>query len=107
MININNFINGFSQIFTDEYLSQPWKITQNLSTILNAIILQLDDSFDIKDGIAIHKTAHIEKGVTLKAPIVINDNCFIAANTYLRGLKLACYSRYRSSRRLVSSRQTS
>lgn len=48
------------------------------------MIDELDDNFVVTNGIAIHKTAIIEERVTLKAPIIINENCFIGANSYLR-----------------------
>jgi bifunctional N-acetylglucosamine-1-phosphate-uridyltransferase/glucosamine-1-phosphate-acetyltransferase GlmU-like protein len=36
------------------------------------------------NNIAIHKTAVIETGVTLKPPMIIEKNCFVGANSYLR-----------------------
>ena len=84
-ISIDNFIKQFPAIFSSKSNILPWKITENLVEILNELILKLDADFDIQNGIAIHKTAIIEQGVTLKAPIIVGENCFIGANAYLRG----------------------
>src|SRR5690349_14353153 len=90
MIIISNFIKQFSSVFASQTKLQPWEITNNLTSILNYLVLQLDSNFTIQDGIAVHKTARIETGVSLKAPVIIGENCFIGANAYLRdGVYLA------------------
>lgn len=63
----------------------PWDITKNLSTVLSDLISRLNNNYFITDGIAIHKTATVEKGTILKAPIIICDNAFVGANSYIRG----------------------
>ena len=45
----------------------------------------IGSDYKVKDRIAIHKTATIEPGVTLKGPLVIGKNSFIGAHAYLRG----------------------
>lgn len=84
MIRIDDFIKHFSSVFSGVDSLQPWEITKKISDIITKKITELDNSFVIKDGIAIHKTAKIEDRVILKAPIIINENCFIGANAYLR-----------------------
>ena len=44
----------------------------------------LSEYFESKDGIAIHKTAIIEKNPILKAPLIIGENCFVGSNACLR-----------------------
>lgn len=85
IIPIDNFIKQFPAIFSSKSNLRPWEITENLTAILNELILHLDTDFDVKNGIAIHKTAIIEQGVILKAPIIVGENCFVGANAYLRG----------------------
>ena len=51
---------------------------------LRRLIPDLTEDFRIEDGIAIHKTAQIGHNVTVKAPAIICENCFIGANSYLR-----------------------
>ena len=69
-ISIDNFIKQFPAILSGKSNLHPWEITENLEAILNELILHLDTDFGVKNGIAIHKTAVIEQGVTLKAPMV-------------------------------------
>jgi len=85
MIVINNFIKHFSSVFGDQASRMPWEIINTIIPIIEDFILKLNDEFQIKDGVAIHKTAVIETGAVLKGPLVIEQNCFVGANAYLRG----------------------
>lgn len=85
MIITDNFIKGFSLLFPNQKDVLPWNVTSNLPGILNDLILQLDANFEINNGIAIHKTAIIESGVILKAPVIICENCFVGSHVYMRG----------------------
>src|SRR5665647_91534 len=85
MIVIDNFIALFSHSFAKQNNLLPWEITGNLTGILIELMTQLDNNYDINEGVAIHKTATIEKGAILKAPAIIGGHCFIGSNAYLRG----------------------
>ncbi len=85
MININDFAGSFSAQFEKYKDIQPWNMVRDLPGILDEMMKGLDNDYIIKDGIAIHKTAVIEKGVTLKGPVIISAGCFIGANAYIRG----------------------
>lgn len=82
---IENYIPGFHLIFRGFENEMPWEITKKLAGILEQLISGLDANFILKDGIAIHKTATIETGVVLKAPVIIGENCFVGAHAYFRG----------------------
>lgn len=84
MISLDEFIQGFSEIFPHQKDLQPWEITDNLKEILFSIISQLGEDYTIADDIAVHKTAIIETGVVLKSPVIINKNSYIGANAYFR-----------------------
>ncbi len=84
MNNLNEFINGFAELFPGESKLFPWEITSNLKLILEKYILKLKANYKIENGIAIHQSAIIEQGVVLKAAIIISENCFVGANAYLR-----------------------
>ena len=84
MITTDDFIKNFTSAFSNIDNLQPWEITKNIIRILINQIEKLDDNFIITNGIAIHKTAIIEQGAVLKAPVIISENCFIGANAYLR-----------------------
>ena len=78
---ISNYITRFQDYFDDDI---PWLIIQNLESIIFEKIKLLSDDFEINNGIAIHKTAIVEKNAILKAPLIIEENCFVAANACLR-----------------------
>ena len=77
----SNYITRFQDYFDDDL---PWLIIQNLESIIFEKIKLLSDDFEINNGIAIHKTAIVEKNAILKAPLIIEENCFVAANACLR-----------------------
>ena len=81
---IDHFIEDFSKTFSDLSTSEPWKITNDLKTIIEKMILNLGDDYIIQDNIAIHKSATIENNVTIKKPAIIGENCYIGANAYFR-----------------------
>lgn len=84
MILIDDFIEGFSETFPNQKDLQPWEITDNLKEILHKMISHLGEAYKIEDGIAVHKTAIVEKGVVMKSPVIVNKNCYIGANAYFR-----------------------
>lgn len=81
IINIENYISKFYELFPQE---NPWEIVQNLDEIILNKIKNLDENFEINNGIAIHKTAVVENNITIKSPAIIGKNCFLGANSYLR-----------------------
>jgi NDP-sugar pyrophosphorylase family protein len=83
MINIETYIDGITSIINQPDKA-PWELTQSIDRIILDHISLLNDNFIVSNGIAIHKTAVIETGVTLKSPMIIGENCFIGANSYLR-----------------------
>ncbi len=85
MINIQDYIKSFLSHFPENANQQPWEIVDNLEEILTNKIQQLSDDYRIEGNVAIHKSATVEKGVTLKGTIIISENCFIGAHAYLRG----------------------
>lgn len=63
----------------------PWEITLHLCEIVNRLIQDLDESYTIANGVAIHPTATLGHNVTIKPPAIISANCFVGSNSYLRG----------------------
>lgn len=84
MLNINGFINGFSNSFIYDNTLQPWEITGKLNSIIEELILKLDSNYEITGSVAIHRSAVVEKGVTLKNAVIINEGCYVGANAYFR-----------------------
>ena len=83
-MNISDFISNISAHFNAEKKSLPWELTANLKEIIEGILPNLGPDFKINNGIAIHKTTIIEKGVTIKGPFIAMENCHIGANAYFR-----------------------
>ena len=64
----------------------PWEITENANKIICNIIKRLNrEDYQIKDNVAIHKSAIIESNVVIKDSVVIEKGCFVSAGTCLRG----------------------
>lgn len=84
MISINEYLSSFSRVFPTYVLKTPWSITQKIEEIVLEKIKACGNDFNVNGNVAIHKTAKIEQGVILKGPLIISENCFIAAHAYLR-----------------------
>jgi UDP-N-acetylglucosamine diphosphorylase / glucose-1-phosphate thymidylyltransferase / UDP-N-acetylgalactosamine diphosphorylase / glucosamine-1-phosphate N-acetyltransferase / galactosamine-1-phosphate N-acetyltransferase len=85
-IDIDSFISGFSILCPSVNDLQPWEITANTNALVDEMILKLDaNEYSIDNGVAIHKSATVETSTVLKAPVIIGENCFVAATAYLRG----------------------
>jgi UDP-N-acetylglucosamine diphosphorylase / glucose-1-phosphate thymidylyltransferase / UDP-N-acetylgalactosamine diphosphorylase / glucosamine-1-phosphate N-acetyltransferase / galactosamine-1-phosphate N-acetyltransferase len=83
MIDIENYITGFYKI-VEIRNKQPWELITEIAAIIENKISSLPEGFTITNLVAIHKTAVIEPNVTLKPPVIIGENCFVGANSYLR-----------------------
>ncbi|GAA3578075.1 DapH/DapD/GlmU-related protein [Snuella lapsa] len=84
MINLNDYL---SNIPFYEYIGRygvPWEITTRLKDIVMEIIPKLEADFEVKNGVAIHRSAKVERGVTFKGPVIVMDNCHIGAHAYFR-----------------------
>ena len=84
-IPIGDFIGRVQSVVPGDADKQPWEITENLEKIVRRLIDKCGTDYNVKDGIAIHKTAIIEQNVVLKAPALISANVSVGANAYIRG----------------------
>lgn len=85
-MNLSQYIeNCYSEFPELENHTFPWDMVHHLETLLKNRISKLSASdYDIKDQIAIHKSALIENGVTIKGALIIGENSIIKAGAYLR-----------------------
>jgi len=83
-VHLKDFISNISEHFKTEQDLPPWVLTSSLKEIVEELIPNLGADFKITDGIAIHKSTVVEKGVTLKRPFIAMENCHIGANSYFR-----------------------
>ena len=82
----NYFENYYSFLPGLEAHNYPWDTIHNLSQILEKVIQELPkEEYIIKNGIAIHKSAIIEKYVTIKEIAIIGEKSVVKAGAYLRG----------------------
>lgn len=84
MVKLTDFISNFPIQISPQIEIKPWQLVKQIKEVIESLIKNLDNEFKIENGIAIHQSAKIESGVTLKRPIIINANCTIGANSYLR-----------------------
>lgn len=85
MIKPIDFIANFDFYFPDYTTTEPWNIVNEMDKILLEKLKLLSADYKIEGTTAIHKTAVIEEGVTLKGTIIISENCYVGAHAYLRG----------------------
>ena len=85
MIDLDPYILDFTERFVFPKSMQPWDIIENLELLLQQHLKNLGAGFTIENNRAIHSSATIEPGVTMKGLVIISENCFIGANAYLRG----------------------
>jgi len=69
----------------------PWAVLTHLEAELAKTITQLSEKdYVIKKGVAIHKSAQIETGVTLKKNTIIGKDCVVKSGAYLRNGVYLC-----------------
>jgi len=63
----------------------PWEIIINLENTLEKLLSKLESNYyRITNQVAIHETALVENGVTLKPNTIIGPYCTIKSGSYLR-----------------------
>jgi UDP-N-acetylglucosamine diphosphorylase / glucose-1-phosphate thymidylyltransferase / UDP-N-acetylgalactosamine diphosphorylase / glucosamine-1-phosphate N-acetyltransferase / galactosamine-1-phosphate N-acetyltransferase len=85
MIQLRSYLKNFELLFPELAVLTPWEIVIDIQNILAKRIKTLGDDYKIQNNVAIHKKAQLEEHVTLKGPIIISEDCFVAAHAYLRG----------------------
>ena len=63
----------------------PWEITTNSEAVVRSLLAGLPNEYRVDDEIAVHPTAVVEAGATLKGPLILGPDCFVASGAYLRG----------------------
>lgn len=85
-MNLENYIEDIYQVMPMlKNYDYPWKITDNIENIILMSIKDLSDDFKVDNNVAIHRKAIVENGVIFKGPMIIDEACFIASNSYFRG----------------------
>ncbi|WP_425485857.1 transferase [Gemmatirosa kalamazoonensis] len=63
----------------------PWDLTARSADVVRRLLAALGDGYAIADEVAVHATARVERGATLKGPAIVGPHCTIAAGAYVRG----------------------
>ncbi|KAF1033512.1 MAG: Bifunctional protein GlmU [Pseudomonas sp.] len=87
MIQLRDYIQDFSRSPLQPWADlAPWDLVTQAPAIVRQLLALLPaDDYVIQDEIAVHKSATVETGAVLKAPLIIGAHCFVAAGAYLRG----------------------
>lgn len=84
-VDLRDFIpSAASGLFAALIDEAPWAITSRAEAILARTIASLI-RYEIKDDVAVHRSATVEDGAVVKRPAIIGPNAFVAAGAYLRG----------------------
>lgn len=82
---IAGFIERWGEFFPALAGAAPWSVVADLPQIIGAALGDLDGAYDCHGDIAVHPSATIEAGATLKGPAIIGPGCLVASGAYLRG----------------------
>ena len=85
MLVIAHYIESFEAFFPSSAPDLPWQVTARAAALIRARLDGLGPDFVVDGEVAIHRRAVIETGVVLKGPVIVSQNCFVAAHAYLRG----------------------
>lgn len=83
-LTLKDFISNIPEVFKTFQNLAPWELTTDLKEIIERIIPELGSEFKVENGVAIHKSVTVEKGVTIKRPFIAMEHCHIGANSYFR-----------------------
>jgi UDP-N-acetylglucosamine diphosphorylase / glucose-1-phosphate thymidylyltransferase / UDP-N-acetylgalactosamine diphosphorylase / glucosamine-1-phosphate N-acetyltransferase / galactosamine-1-phosphate N-acetyltransferase len=84
---IGTYISGFGSSPLGCYANiAPWRLVSDSVSIVRALLLALPSSeYHIAGEVAAHRTTIVEGGATLKGPLILGPECFVASGAYLRG----------------------
>lgn len=81
---ISEYLSELPRELEADAIDYPWSIISIINELVQKAIQNLDSDYIIDQGIAVHRTALVEPGAILKAPMIIDANTRIGANTYFR-----------------------
>ncbi|KMO10394.1 hypothetical protein [Methylobacterium platani] len=71
----------------------PWALAAAAPDIVRRLLDRLGADYAVTDAVAVHRSARVEPGAVLKAPLVVGPSCFVGHGATLRGgawLEEAC-----------------
>lgn len=82
---ISRFARSWSQTGFPGAEEPPWWATARAEALIADAIDRLDRNYRLEGKMAVHRSAIIELGATLKGKGIIGPRCLVAAGAYLRG----------------------
>ena len=84
-VSIGDYVAAFDTSPLAEFSAlAPWELTARSAEVVRRLLAGLADGYAIADDVAVHATARIERGATLKGPAIVGPHCTIAAGAYVR-----------------------
>jgi NDP-sugar pyrophosphorylase family protein len=74
-----------SSPFASFATGEAWGLVQQLRDIVDGLLDRLGPDFHIGGGIAVHRTATVEGGASLKPPVIVGPRCLVAQGSLIRG----------------------
>ncbi|WP_354229259.1 LpxA family transferase [Bradyrhizobium sp. F1.4.3] len=74
-----------SSVFGGLGVGAPLELTERADSIVEELQARLDADYRVRDGVAVHVTACVEAGATIKGPAIIGPRCYVAARSLIRG----------------------
>lgn len=62
-----------------------WELAAKAPHIVTSLAAEMPEGYEVRDGIALHATARVERGAVVKTPCLIGPEVFVAAGATLRG----------------------
>lgn len=63
---------------------EAWGLVERLREIVHGLLDGLGSDFRIEGGIAVHRTATVEGGASLKPPVIVGPRCLVAQGSMIR-----------------------
>jgi bifunctional N-acetylglucosamine-1-phosphate-uridyltransferase/glucosamine-1-phosphate-acetyltransferase GlmU-like protein len=84
-VDISDYVAGWARSPLGGVAGAPWDVTSHAPERVAAIIREIGGDYHLREGIAVHFTAVVEPGATLKGPMIIGPRCFVSGSALLRG----------------------
>jgi len=84
-MNISSYLKGLEGVLGIADDASPWEIVSQLPQLVEQLMTQLGEDFEVSNGIAVHRDARVDATAILKAPAIISSGAYIGAYACLRG----------------------
>lgn len=82
---IGAYISRWSVVSFGTGVDAPWSITQSAPRLVGEAMTSLGADYHFDGQLAVHSSAVVEAGATIKGPAIIGPRSFVSASALLRG----------------------